>query len=124
MVFPLGVSISDFIEGIKLFKNAIDSLSKSRGARADFAELSRSLSSLERALTALSNAKLETDQLRQALDQNLDACKLCLARFLEDIAKFQRLEAEAQDVTRARPVMVFRQIQWALCKKDDVMKFW
>ena len=121
MVFPFGVSVSDFIAGIKLFKNAIDSLSNTRGARADFSELARSLSSLERVLKALGKVKLDTDLRTQALRQNLDACKLCLATFLVDIAKFRKLDA--QYVTKARLTMMFRQIQWALCKKDDVRKF-
>jgi hypothetical protein len=121
MVFPFGVSVSDFIAGVKLFKDAIDSLSDTRGARADFAELSRSLTSLERALKALGEVRLDTDQHMQALKQNLDACKLCLETFLVDIAKFRELDV--QHVTKARLGMMFRQIRWALCKRDDVKKF-
>lgn len=121
MVFPFGVSVSDFIAGVTLFKNVIDSLSETRGARADFAELARSLASLERALKALSKINLDTAQHIQALKQNLDACKLCLTTFLVDMAKFRKLDA--QYVTTARFGIILRQIQWALCKKEDVRKF-
>ena len=121
MVFPFGVSVSDFIAGVKLFKNVIDSLSETHGARADFTELARSLASLERALKALSKIKLDTAQHTQALKQNLNACKLCLAKFLVDIARFRKLDA--QYATKARFVMMLRQIQWALCKRKDVRKF-
>lgn len=121
MVFPFGVSVGDFIVGVKLFKDAVNSFSETRGARADFDELSRSLSSLERAFEALGKVKLETDQHRQAIEQNLNACKICLSAFLVDIAKFQKLDAT--NVTRSRLGGAFRQVQWALCTKDDVQKF-
>lgn len=121
MVFPFGVSVSDFIAGIKLFKDAIDSFSNTRGARADFAELSRSLSSLATALTALGAVSLDTDQHRQALKQNLDACKLRISAFLVDIVQFRNLDAPYAG--KARLAMAFRQVQWALCKNDDVKKF-
>ena len=121
MVFPFGVSVSDFIAGIKLFKDAIGALSDTRGARADYAELSRSLVSLERSLQALDNVGLDTVQHVQALKETVDACKLCLASFLTDIAKFRQLNV--QHVSKARLMARFRQVQWSLCKKEDVRKF-
>jgi hypothetical protein len=54
MVFPFGVSIGDFIVGIKLFEDAIESLSDTRGGRADFVELRNTLDSLDIALDATS----------------------------------------------------------------------
>lgn len=121
MVFPFGVSVSDFISGLKLFKDALDALSKTHSARADYAELSRSLSSLRLALETVGKVKLDTPQHIQALDQTLRACKLCLSNFLVEIAKFRTLDA--QYATKARLVMLFRQVQWGICRKDDVRKF-
>ncbi|CAO2652624.1 Nn.00g009070.m01.CDS01 [Neocucurbitaria sp. VM-36] len=52
MVIPFGVSVGDFIAGLKLFKNVIESLSDVRGARADYIELTQTLSALDTALDA------------------------------------------------------------------------
>ena len=121
MVFPFGVSVGDFISGIKLFKDAIDALSKTHGARADYAELSRSLGSLQKALETVGKVKLDTPQHTQALNQILNDCKACLSNFLINIAKFRSLDARY--ATKARLVVMFRQVQWALCKRDDVRGF-
>ncbi|KAF2678413.1 hypothetical protein K458DRAFT_394952 [Lentithecium fluviatile CBS 122367] len=121
MVFPFGVSISDFVTGVKLVKDAIDSLSDTRGARADYAELSRSMGSLERALTAASAAVLDTDARRDALQKTVKDCQDCIASFLNDIAKFNALlNPKASTLGMSARL---RKIQWALCKKEDVMKF-
>lgn len=121
MVFPFGVSLSDFIAGIKIFKDAIEALSETRGARADFAEFSRSLGSLERTLQALGKIKPRTPTHRLALEQNLDACKLCVATFLQDIEQFRVLDSRY--ATKAKTMMMFREIKWTVCKKEDVKKF-
>lgn len=52
MVFPFGISVSDFIAGIKLIIDGLNSLSDTRGARADYNELLSSLKSLQKALEA------------------------------------------------------------------------
>jgi hypothetical protein len=105
MAFPLGVSVSDFIAVVRVFKDAVDSLSNTRGARADYAELSWSLKSLGNALRALDEVKLDTNQHAQALKQNLDACKFCLTMFLEHIVKFGKLDP--QYVSKVTPAIVF-----------------
>ena len=121
MVFPFGVSVSDFISGIKLIKTAIEAFSNTHGARSDFLTLSRSLDSLHRALAALAKLNLNTDEQRQALYENLDDCKEFISRFLVGIAKFQVLKSEY--ATKARVISNLRRVQWALCKKEDVKKF-
>ena len=121
MVFPFGVSVSDFISGVKIFKNAIESLSDTHGARADFAELCRSLDSLDRALRSVSAIKLDTEAHRQALKKTLHNCKTFIASFLVEVAKFQVIKD--QYATKARLITNFRKIQWAICKKVDVKKF-
>jgi hypothetical protein len=79
MVFPFGVSVSDFLSGIKLIKTSIEACSDTRGAPADYAELSRPLGSLERALSAASAVVSDTDARRDALKQTIDDCEKCIA---------------------------------------------
>jgi hypothetical protein len=93
---PFGFSVSDFLAGIKLLKTSIESFSETRGARADYAELSKSVSSLQRALTAASAVDLETDTQRDALKLNVDGCRDCVNTFLIDIAKFHVLTRKRQ----------------------------
>jgi hypothetical protein len=57
MLFPFGVSVSDFLSGIKLIKTSIEACSDTHGAQADYSELSGSLGSLQRASTAASECK-------------------------------------------------------------------
>lgn len=121
MVFPFGVSVSDFLSGIKLLKTSIEAFSETRGAQADYAELLRSLRSLERALTAASAVALDTDARRDALKQTVDDCQKCIANFLSDIAKFDILED--QKPRKSKIAAHLRKIQWAVCKKEDVAKF-
>jgi hypothetical protein len=121
MVFPFGVSVSDFVAGIKLLKESIEALCDAKGARADYAELSRSLSSLERALTVASAVVLDTDNRRNALRKTLENCKQCITSFLVDIEKFNLLLD--QNASKRRIAAGIRKIQWAVCKKEDVMKF-
>jgi hypothetical protein len=109
MVFPFGVSVSDFISGIKLVKTAIEAFSSTHGARSDFVASSRSLDSLNRAPTVLAKLNLSTDKQRQALYENLNDCKECVSRFLVGVAKFQVLKNEY--ATKARVISNLRKVQ-------------
>ena len=119
MVFPFGVSVSDFISGIKVLKDAVEAFSDTRGARADYAELFRSLDSLDKTFNAISH--FNTAAHYEAIAPVFEGCKTCVTNFLVDVAKFKSLgnrKAEKQTLADW-----FRQIQWALCKKEDVRKF-
>lgn len=121
MAFPFGVSVSDFIAGIKLVKGAIEATSDTRGARSDFAELSRSLTSLDRSLNSILAIELDTDGRREALRTTVADCRECFIAFLVDTAKFRYLKDEY--ATKGRLLTNLRRIQWALCKKEEVRKF-
>jgi len=121
MAFPFGVSVSDFLSGIKLLKTSIEAFSETRGAQADYAELSRSLSSLERALTTASAVVLDTDARRDALKQTGEDCWKCITSFLIDIERFDVLGN--QNASKRKVADRLRKIQWAVCKREDVMKF-
>jgi hypothetical protein len=119
MVFPFGVSVSDFISGIKIFKDAVEALSDTHGARANYAELFRSLDSLDKTFSAISC--FNTAAHHEAITPIFEGCKLCVTNFLVDVAKFKSLGGRkaGKQTLAAR----FRQVQWALCKKEDVRKF-
>lgn len=56
MVVPFGVSVGDFIAGIKLVHDLADALKESCSSSSDFRDLVRELHSLERALISVKNA--------------------------------------------------------------------
>ncbi|KAJ4373372.1 hypothetical protein N0V83_003667 [Neocucurbitaria cava] len=119
MVIPFGVSAGDFIAGLKLFKDAIDSLSDVRGARADYIELTQTLSALTTALDAASQFDGAVHQA--AITVVLQGCRECVKDFLTDIAKFELLKNKSVTVRRLKTGL--KKVQWALCKKEDVLNF-
>jgi len=119
MVFPFGVSVGDFIAGIKLFKDAIKSLSDAHGARADYVELQSTLKSLDMALNA--TCQFDSALHQVAVDAVVRDCKKCIAVFLVDVAKFELLRDKT--VTTGTLINGLRKIQWSLCKKEEVQKF-
>jgi hypothetical protein len=69
MPVPFGFSVGDFIAGIKLLKNAVDSLSDARGATVDYSELRKTLDSLDKALDAAN--QLTAPEHRAAVDADV-----------------------------------------------------
>lgn len=121
MVFPFGVSLSDFVLLIKLVIDTIQGASDIRRARSDFTKLLQSLTSLNGALSFMLALRLDTEARREALESTVANCRTCVEDFLVDVAKFRVLKCEY--ATKARMIMNLRKIQWALCKKEDVRKF-
>ncbi|KAF2800524.1 hypothetical protein K505DRAFT_370195 [Melanomma pulvis-pyrius CBS 109.77] len=104
MVFPFGVSVGDFITGIKLFKDAVESLSESRGARADYAELRQTLNALQRGFDATSKFDSE-----------------CVTDFLVKTGKFEILKENPVNAKSLK--VVLRKLEWILRKQEDVSIF-
>jgi hypothetical protein len=119
MVFPFGVSVGDFIAGLKLFKNAIDSLSDAHGARANYIELQKTFTSLGVAL----NATIQFDSAlhRAAVEAVIHDCKKCITDFLTDVAKFDVLKNASLGKKKLK--IGLRKVQWSLCKKEEVQRF-
>jgi hypothetical protein len=117
MVIPFGVSVGDFIAGIRLLIGAIESFSSTRGARADFIEVHKGLAALE---TSLSATKQFTSPLHQAAIQAIvDDCKECIFTFLMKVAKFELLKDKTVEPSKLRPGL--RKVQWSLCEKEKVL---
>lgn len=119
MAVPFGVSVGDFIAGIRLFKGAIESFSTTRGARADYTALRRCLNSLE---TSLEAANQFTTPLHQAAIEPIVAeCRGCIMTFLVRIAKFDLLKDKSASTSALRAGL--RKMQWSLCEKEKVQEF-
>jgi hypothetical protein len=119
MAVPFGVSVGDFIAGIKLFRGAIKALDDAGGARADYTELRRCLSVLE---TALDAASRFTTPLHQAAIKPIATdCKACIVDFLVKVAKFDMLNEKPTSPNKLRSGL--RKVQWSLCEKEKVLEF-
>jgi hypothetical protein len=128
MVFPFGVSVGDFIAGIKLLCDALKALDDAKGARSDYEELLAVLESLHAALAPLDNLPLYTSQATQtqAIKIAVERCRQCVNNFLTRIDKFQVLKKTAQPQPqqfRQSLQVAARKLQWSLCRKEDVAKF-
>jgi hypothetical protein len=118
-----GFSAGDFIAGIKLVKDLIDSLDEAAGAGPSFRQLAAELRSLERALTEVKNLRVHQSQAAQkvALEQAASQCKDCIDAFLCENTKFSN--ALGALATKSKWRTNLRKFQWAVCKPDVVSKF-
>lgn len=118
-----GFSIGDFIAGIKLAKDLVDSLDEAVGARPVYRRLIAELHSLERALTEVKNLRVHPSQACQkiALEQAASQCQNCIETFLRENTKFQATLGVQSTASRWRANL--HKFQWAVCKQDDVEKF-
>ena len=129
MVFPFGVSISDFIEGIKVLKKSIKSLSETQSARADYGDLLCALRSLKHALRSIESVPLDlpTQQAhREAVKKTVERCRICVEDFLLGITKFEILGAISNTQNKFSKLALkecLRKVQWSLCKKEEIAKF-
>ena len=95
MAFPFGVSISDFIEGIKVLKQCIKSLSETQGARVDYDDLLCALRSLKYALKSIESVPLDlpTQQAHcGAVKKTVEKCRICVEDFLLGIINLKSSE--------------------------------
>jgi hypothetical protein len=126
MVFPLGVSVGDFISGIQLLRSTIKALNDARGARSNFQQLCASLESLETALALVAQLILTPDQAshKKAVVDAVGRCRQCADAFVEQIDRFEVLKFQTQSRWSLEKLGIcLRKIQWSLLKKDDVDQF-
>lgn len=119
MVFPFGVSVSDFIAGIKLMKNVIEAMSDTHGAQAEFVQLVQALDGLSNAFDSI--LKFDSAVHIEALSPTLEGCIRCVAKFLKDVTKYDIMRD--QQVKRRRLIKGLRKIEWATCEKERVKSF-
>ena len=126
MVFPLGVSVGDFIAGINLLCDSIQALNDVHGASSQYQQLLTSLDSLKAALVQIESLQLDASQAiqHQALRKETESCRQCINHFLERIDKYGVLQTTSQPRWSLVAVKnAARKIQWGLFKKEDVAQF-
>jgi hypothetical protein len=118
-----GFSVGDFVAGIKLVKDLIDSLDEAAGAGPAYRRLAAELRNLERALTEVKNLQVHQSQASQkvALEQAASQCQDCIEAFLQENTKFQATLGAYATASKWRTNL--RKFQWAVCKRDAVDKF-
>jgi hypothetical protein len=124
MVTPaFGFSVGDFVAGIKLVKDLIDSLDEAAGAGPAYRRLAAELRSLERALAEVKNLPTHHSQAAQkdALEQAVSQCQDCIETFLRENTKFHNTLGALATASKWRTSL--RKFQWAVCRPDAVSKF-
>jgi hypothetical protein len=118
-----GFSVGDFVAGIKLVKDLIDSLDEAAGAGPAYRRLAAELRSLERALTEVKNLRIHPSQAAQkvALEQAASQCQDCIETFLCENTKFTNTLGALATKSKWRTNL--RKFQWAVCNSDAVSKF-
>lgn len=127
MVVPFGVSVGDFIAGVKLVHDLIDALKESCSSSSDFRDLIRELHSLERALISV---KLVTDPKNpeslpyylthvDALKQIVLQVRRTIDEFLEKNRKFV-LPLGVVGGSRSCVRDWARRVEWGRYKREEV----
>lgn len=126
MPVGFGFSVGDFIAGINLLIDSVKSLDEAHGAKADYQELGRELSSLKNALDGIQTFSPGQAQVAQvtAVNTAVDGCRLCVDGFVQRNSKFESLDSTPSK--RWSPA-AFKKgvlgIRWAIVKKNEVAKF-
>ena len=87
MVFPLGVSIGDFISSIELVSTITAVLKDSTGSSAEYNEPVRELENPEAALKQVRDLEVGSDFQKAALRKAAAECSQTIASFLSRILK-------------------------------------
>jgi hypothetical protein len=126
MPVPFGFSISDFISGINLIIDIVQSLQKTHGAQAGYQELGRELKNLNKGLHCIEDLSLDDVQPTHlsTVNEALKDCRLCVDNFLQRISGSSSIDtAPAPPWTLQAFREKLRKVQWALFKKADVATF-
>lgn len=121
MAVPFGFSIGDFIAGINLILTSINAVRDGNGSCAQFQAVASELESLKSGLSAINDLGLEQTayQEHSALQEAAGSCQSCIEDFVEKVAKYQKWLQPGREGWKAS----VRKIQWAFCKKKDVVEF-
>ena len=122
MAVGFGFSIGDLFAGLRVIKDSIEAVHDTKGSPADYASLIKEIVSLQDGLEAVEEIQSECDLSEKqniVLQRAVYACQASIDGFLSSISQYQpHLNARAFGVKSN-----YRKIKWALCKKDDVLKF-
>lgn len=123
---PFGFSVGDFVAGISLLIDVVQSFSDTNGAQADYDELTRQLKNLRNGFESIEDLNLDATQAAQAsaVSTALNDCRLCVDSFIKRNEKFKSLETPSgKQFSLAALKRQGRKVQWALWKQKYVAKF-
>jgi hypothetical protein len=126
MVVPFGVSVGDFIAGIKLIHDLAEALKARGGSSSDYQDLIRELYLLERALisvkTVIDPANPESRPFGvahvEALKQVVGSCRHTVDEFLRRNRKYTSSLTAFGSGSKWKDML--RKIEWSQYKKEDV----
>lgn len=122
-----GFSIGDLVLGLKLIKQSIEALEDTKGSSANYQALHHEIHSLQDGLEAVQELRLEKrlgpkSKSGIAIQDAVVRCQRCINVFLSTISKYQPwLKTNNASISAWKANL--RKIQWALCKKEDVIRF-
>lgn len=125
MSVGFGFSAGDFIAAIEFVGTVIDALRSSGEAGAEYRELVGQLHSLETALSQVKRLEFDESQYAEviALRQAAGQCRRTIDAFMEKIQKYQPSLSTDGHSRKMSMKDGWRRIKWAVCKKEDVVKF-
>jgi hypothetical protein len=123
MSVGFGFSAGDFISALELVTTVVNALRKSGDSSTEYQTLIKQLYTLESALIRVKQLKLDHAQHAEvvALRQAAAQCQNTIDMFWEKIKKYQPSLRARGSGSRVKDS--WRKIKWALCKKEDVVKF-
>ncbi|CZR68083.1 uncharacterized protein PAC_17982 [Phialocephala subalpina] len=123
MSVGFGFSAGDFIAALQLVSTVIDALRDSGDSSNEYRALVSQLFTLETALLKVKRLEVDDEQHAEviALRQAACQCQTTIDEFWEKIKKYQPSLREGGSGSRVKDG--WRKIRWALCKKDDLVKF-
>jgi hypothetical protein len=123
MSVGFGFSAGDFISAVQLVGTVIDALRDSGDSSTEYRSLIAQLHTLESALLRVKRLELDDSQYAEviALRQAAAQCQRTIDAFWEKIKKYQPSLRTEGSGSRVRDG--WRKIKWAVCKKEDVVRF-
>jgi hypothetical protein len=121
MAVPFGFSVGDFISGIDALVTVIKAVRDVGGSSTQYQALASEFETLKTGLSSILLFDLEpqTSDVYKNLCEAAASCEDCIESFIKRIAKYQPWLKPDTEGWKA----VLRKIQWAFCKKKDVVEF-
>jgi prephenate dehydratase len=121
MSVGFGFSAGDFIAAANLVQIVIDALRDSGDSSTEYRSLISQLYTLENALFRVKRLELDDHAEVIALRQAAAQCQNTIDEFWIKIEKYQPSLRTGGSGSRVRDG--WRKVKWAVCKKEDVVKF-
>jgi hypothetical protein len=123
MSVGFGFSAGDFIAALDLVTTIVSALRESGGSSTEYQALVSQLYTLETALLRVKRLELDESQYAEviALRQAAAQCQTTIDAFWKKIQKYQPSLGEGGSGNRVKDS--WRKVKWAVCKKDDLLKF-